>query len=45
LRPWAAPARAAGPFAGEFAMVAIGVILIFLVAFGALNYFEFGRLD
>jgi hypothetical protein len=45
LRGRAAPARAAGPFHGELAMVAIGVILLFVVAFGALNYFEFGRLD
>jgi len=26
-------------------MVAIGVILIFVIAIGALNYFEFGRID
>jgi len=26
-------------------MLAIGVILIFIVAIGALNYHEFGRLD
>jgi len=26
-------------------MIAIGVILIFLIAFGALNFIEFGRLD
>jgi hypothetical protein len=41
----AAPARAAAAFYGEAAMVAIGVILLFVVAFGALNYFEFGRFD
>jgi len=26
-------------------MVAIGVILVFIVFIGALNFFEFGRLD
>jgi len=26
-------------------MVAIGIILLFVIALGALNYFEFGRLD
>jgi hypothetical protein len=26
-------------------MIAIGVIVIFLVVFGALNLYEFGRLD
>jgi hypothetical protein len=45
LRTPPAPARAAAAFYGEAAMVAIGVILLFIVAFGALNYFEFGRLD
>jgi hypothetical protein len=26
-------------------MAAIGVILLFVIGFGALNFFEFGRLD
>ncbi len=30
---------------GDVAMLAIGVILIFVIAFGALNFFEFGRID
>jgi hypothetical protein len=29
----------------ETPMAAIGVILLFVAAFGALNWFEFGRLD
>ena len=33
------------PHAKERAMVAIGVILVFVVVIGALNYFEFGRVD
>jgi hypothetical protein len=45
LRPSAGPVRAAASYCGEFAMVAIGVILVFIVAFGALNFFEFGSVD
>jgi len=26
-------------------MVAIGVIALFIIVFGALNFFEFGRVD
>jgi len=29
----------------ETPMAAIGLILLFLIGIGALNYFEFGRLD
>jgi hypothetical protein len=32
-------------FQGRAAMIAIGVILIFIIAIGALNFYEFGRLD
>jgi hypothetical protein len=44
LRPRDAPAKAQASIRSR-AMIAIGVILIFLVAFGALNFIEFGRLD
>ena len=32
-------------FSGDKVMAAIGVILLFVIAIGALNAFEFGRLD
>lgn len=44
LRRPAAPARAAAK-PGRVNMVAIGVILLFIIAIGALNAFEFGRVD
>jgi hypothetical protein len=34
-----------GPVARRPVMVAIGAILLFVIVFGALNAFEFGRLD
>jgi hypothetical protein len=30
---------------GSSDMVAIGVIALFIIVFGALNFFEFGRVD
>jgi hypothetical protein len=44
LRPPSAPARAASA-SGDLPMAAIGLILLFVIGIGALNYFEFGRLD
>jgi hypothetical protein len=35
----------AGPVTPELSMIAILTILAFLVVIGALNVFEFGRLD
>ena len=38
-------AARAKSYAGRLVMLAIGVILVFILALGALNLFEFGRLD
>jgi hypothetical protein len=37
--------RLSGPVSRRSFMVAIGAILAFVIVFGALNAFEFGRLD
>jgi hypothetical protein len=45
LRAGPDPVRAAQGIFGVKAMLAIGVILVFVIAVGAINYFEFGRPD
>jgi hypothetical protein len=45
LRRAAALAKAAHDLSWRDFVAAIGVIVIFLVVFGALNFIEFGRLD
>jgi hypothetical protein len=44
LRP-RSPAAKAGTQELEPLMVGIGIIVVFLVVLGALNLYEFGRLD
>ena len=45
--PWAASLAKAGAFLKglEPAMAAIGLIVLFLVVIGALNFYEFKRID
>jgi hypothetical protein len=42
---WAAKAAATAVFFRSRAMLAIGVIAVFLLVILGLNYFEFGRID
>jgi hypothetical protein len=44
LRPFARTAKA-GAQNLERPMVGIGIVVLFIVVIGALNVFEFGRLD
>ncbi|WP_331539134.1 hypothetical protein [Phenylobacterium sp.] len=44
LQPAVRPAKA-GPGNLEPFMVGIGIIVVFLIVIGALNFYEFGRLD